>query len=413
MTILLILLPISSMLIYKHRDLLGGTALFWASLAATEWTLCAFIESLPLSISHKIAFSMAEYVGLSTYPVTVLLFTLSYSGIYRRHHLRDSKLKYLFIPSILIIIAAITNPLHHLMWPKFTPGPDNTLIYHHGPFFWLFVTVFFLLALATVSTLFFVAITNKSRLKEVMTLLVTLFIPWWAGILYVTGWNPFTGYDIVSLSAGFAIICTALLIYKKKVKFIPPTIVIKNVPPHALAWVVEDSYGEMPFSSLGIPITNKEWLQTSTDQTYSVESTTLEFAGEMFVLHLQLPLKIKSCEVSTEQQLLIEKLETLFQKEKLYTNQALDLETLAMHLKTNRTYLSQAVNAQYGINLPALINKYRLEHFTLETRQTGELYSIEERAKAAGFSGKSTFYRAFKKNFQMSPLEWQQQHLNN
>lgn len=401
------ILPIAVYQLFPLRKKPGGTWLFFGFLAAYEWTFCAFLESLSFPQSTKILFSMIEYLGYSTYPVTILLFALSYSGIRTATALKTSRLRLLFIPSLIITISAFTNPLHNLLWTGFTPGPESTLIYHHGPLFWIFTLIFFLEVLATISTFFLTAISDRSRRKESLILMWTLSLPWWAGILYVTHWNPFPGYEITSLSAGISTVIISLLIKKRVIAFTLPGIITQKIPRESSCWIVTDRKNEIRFSSEESGVTADEWKEQVISRGDKISIIPIEFYGELLSLLIEEPLE--PADLPVEQEELIRNLESLFADQKLYTNQALDLETLAMHLRTNRSYLSQAVNRQYDMSLPNLINRYRVAHYMEETRKSAELYSIEERAKMAGFSCKSTFYRVFKKSYGMSPKEWHDQ----
>lgn len=395
---LLLLLPFSFAQV-KRGSVPGKICLSAAFISGFEWIFCAFLESLPLPVTGKVAMSMAEYPGFTLYPVCALFFALSYSGLIQWDSIRRSHLKLLIIPSTVVTLGAITNPLHHLVWTGFTPGPDATLIYHHGPLFWLFTGYFFLLSLFTFGVFFLTIITDSSRRREASLLLVLFSLPWWGGILYVTDWNPFPGYELVSFSAAFTLVGTGVAMATELVRFQTPGAIMRKIPEQCESWVAVSICNEIVFSSGEASGYADRFIIDAENRGDHLTTIPVEYAGTKFSIIAVLP------EENHDEQL-ISQLEELFEKEQLYTNQALDLETLALHLRTNRTYLSQTVNRKYQCNLPALINQFRINHFIEETRRSGELYSIEERSKMAGFSGKSTFYRVFRKEYGMSPTEW-------
>ena len=98
------------------------------------------------------------------------------------------------------------------------------------------------------------------------------------------------------------------------------------------------------------------------------------------------------------------KLESLFEKEKIYLNKDLNLNMLASELKTNTTYLSSLINSSYDCNINHLINKYRvMEACDILKSRAGELYSLEGIADMTGFKSKSVFNKVFKEKTGLTP----------
>ncbi len=89
----------------------------------------------------------------------------------------------------------------------------------------------------------------------------------------------------------------------------------------------------------------------------------------------------------------------LLEKKKIYLEPELKITDLCPKLNTNRTYLSNLINTEFGLSFNDLINKYRIEHaITLIKTETGNQPSIQEIATASGFGSLSSFNRAFHKN---------------
>ena len=77
----------------------------------------------------------------------------------------------------------------------------------------------------------------------------------------------------------------------------------------------------------------------------------------------------------------------------------------AIHVHPNR--LSYAINQEYGMTFPRLVNGYRLEYFLQQVRQGGlEHCSILRLAMDSGFRSKSTFNRVFHEHYRMSPTDY-------
>lgn len=105
-----------------------------------------------------------------------------------------------------------------------------------------------------------------------------------------------------------------------------------------------------------------------------------------------------------EYDLLFSKLENLFEEDQVFKNSELRLNDVAHELGTNRTYLSRLIRNRRNMTFCDFVNDYRIryaeavlsspEHFRL---------TIDEVAFNSGFSGSSSFYRAFVKKNGITP----------
>ncbi|MEQ3656005.1 MAG: helix-turn-helix domain-containing protein [Dokdonia sp.] len=97
----------------------------------------------------------------------------------------------------------------------------------------------------------------------------------------------------------------------------------------------------------------------------------------------------------------------LMKTEQLYKNPSLTLTDIATELDTNRNVISKVINLEFKMNFNDFINSLRLEeviHKYKEGQQkTNTLLGI---ALECGFNSKSTFNRAFKKQFRQTPREF-------
>jgi diguanylate cyclase (GGDEF)-like protein/PAS domain S-box-containing protein len=93
-----------------------------------------------------------------------------------------------------------------LIWVDFLQGPPgtNSLIYRHGPAFWVSIAFIFSVVAAANALLIIHAIrTQRVYQRQSWTIILASFIPWAGAILYILGLNPFPGLDIVSISFFF------------------------------------------------------------------------------------------------------------------------------------------------------------------------------------------------------------------
>ncbi|TFG79294.1 MAG: AraC family transcriptional regulator [Flavobacteriales bacterium] len=105
---------------------------------------------------------------------------------------------------------------------------------------------------------------------------------------------------------------------------------------------------------------------------------------------------------------LMQNLKHLFDDQKIYKENDLNLETLADRLNTTRHNASQVVNEHFGMNFNELINTYRIREakYILETDKKKNLNMIDI-AYEVGFNNKVSFNKAFKKDTQLTPSEYQ------
>ena len=106
-----------------------------------------------------------------------------------------------------------------------------------------------------------------------------------------------------------------------------------------------------------------------------------------------------------KQQQLVDKLQNYLLLNRIFTKFDIGYQEITLALATNKTYLFDAIKAVTGKTLQEYINDLRLN----EAKKMFDLkckYSIERIADECGFFSYRTFYRLFKKRFQLSPTEY-------
>ena len=110
----------------------------------------------------------------------------------------------------------------------------------------------------------------------------------------------------------------------------------------------------------------------------------------------------------TEDMLFILKiqLDELLQKKKPYLDNNITLEKLSQDLNTDRYSLSQVINQEYGKNFYEFINDYRVEETINIINKSKEIKSVNDLIYESGFNNRVSFYKAFKKRKNMTPMEY-------
>jgi PAS domain S-box-containing protein len=105
------------------------------------------------------------------------------------------------------------------------------------------------------------------------------------------------------------------------------------------------------------------------------------------------------------------RLRHLIREENLYLDPNLNLRELSGRLDTNTKYLSQVVNLHSGVNLQVFINNFRIQDAKKKLLQEDlghlTLYGV---AMQCGFKNKSTFYRVFKEQTGLTPMQFIKRH---
>ena len=108
-----------------------------------------------------------------------------------------------------------------------------------------------------------------------------------------------------------------------------------------------------------------------------------------------------------QKNLLAIKLQELMIHDKIFINERLSIEDVAIKLDTNSKYISQIINETYNKNFYNFINSFRIDEAKkLLVSQENEKYSILGIAQSVGFVSKSTFNAAFKRFTGLTPTEF-------
>lgn len=101
---------------------------------------------------------------------------------------------------------------------------------------------------------------------------------------------------------------------------------------------------------------------------------------------------------------ILQRLKEINDEQRVFVRKDLSLNELATMLHTNKTYLSEIINRQFGMNFNDYINQLRItEACRIIMDPASDRLSYDQIAEQCGFSSKSTFYAAFKKVTGMSP----------
>jgi AraC-like DNA-binding protein len=103
----------------------------------------------------------------------------------------------------------------------------------------------------------------------------------------------------------------------------------------------------------------------------------------------------------------------LILKEKLYLNPELDQKFFVQRLGTNKAYLYDAISTHGDANFKGMINRFRIDEAKIAIQSmVNEKKPINHESimHLSGFNSKSTFYRLFKAQTGLTPLEYAEEY---
>lgn len=143
-------------------------------------------------------------------------------------------------------------------------------------------------------------------------------------------------------------------------------------------------------------------LEDHTDKTQNeVILDSLNLDNQLFVAE-------KGAELSPEQlNEYIRQIEGHITTSEVFRKRGLSINELAVDLKIPSRTLSQVINQHYNQRFTDYINTYRIAYFKkLVVHGDFKVLTLESLAMDAGFSSRSTFFSAFKKNTGVSPTDY-------
>ena len=101
-------------------------------------------------------------------------------------------------------------------------------------------------------------------------------------------------------------------------------------------------------------------------------------------------------------------------EQRLFANPHLTIQDMANAIGSNRTYVSRCINRRTGLSFSQYVARYRVEHaqqILRDPKYRTDHEAITEAASLSGFSSDQTFYRVFKEQTDLTPLQYRQQNI--
>jgi len=92
---------------------------------------------------------------------------------------------------------------------------------------------------------------------------------------------------------------------------------------------------------------------------------------------------------------LSQRIEAMMSEKQLFRSPELTIQDLAVELATNRFYVSQAINRDFGISFTQYTNLKRIE-YSIQLMKLHPRMRLDEVAAESGFVSEKAFFRKFK-----------------
>ena len=129
------------------------------------------------------------------------------------------------------------------------------------------------------------------------------------------------------------------------------------------------------------------------------------FSGLYSYTNRLFPKYVKSGLTDSLSQELKTNLKDLFQKEKIYRQNDINLDMVAEKLDTTRHNTSQLINEHFNMSFREFVNSHRIQEAKELLEEKTELNIIDV-AYEVGYNNKVSFNKAFKKDTQLTPSEY-------
>ncbi len=217
---------------WRRRAVNGGVAFALVLVAIALWCFFSAMETTSASESERYFWAAMSYIGVCNTTPLFLVFACQYSD--SRWPLHVGVLALFWSVPVVTLVLAFTNAAHHLIWTGITMGPlagMNTVVYHHGPWYWVETAWFLGLTVLACYHLLRVAVRlARVYLLQSLMLVAAVVFPWVGLLLFVLPSDPFSGLETTCL--GFAFSAVFILIAIRRMHFL-------DLVPRARATVME------------------------------------------------------------------------------------------------------------------------------------------------------------------------------
>ncbi len=202
----------------------GGTAFAWTMISVFLWLIFRVLEGIADSPTDKILWAKFEYLGITTLPLFYFVFASQFC--HKDSWINKKNLILLSIIPLTTLLLVFSNEQHHLIWANIVPLLDNgieSLVYEHGPFFWVHsIYSYFLLMVGIVYLLKTFSNNPKAHRVQGSILIIATLVPWVGNMLYLLDLSPVKGMDLTPIGLAFSGLVLVVSLYSEQILKVVP-----------------------------------------------------------------------------------------------------------------------------------------------------------------------------------------------
>jgi PAS domain S-box-containing protein len=204
-------LAVYAFYVWRHRRASAGASLAVVLAAAGWWSLAYALELAATSLSTKLLWGDAKWLGICLLPPAWFAFIMRYTG--RDRWVNRPVMAALAVPPAAVIVLLANPATHDLVryYPPSAATDPADAIAQVGPLFWPFL-VYADLVVWGCTALFVWTLLRRSRLywRQSLLLIVTLLLPILANLLHNLNVRPF---GRVELTPFLLVVTGAVLVW--------------------------------------------------------------------------------------------------------------------------------------------------------------------------------------------------------
>jgi PAS domain S-box-containing protein len=210
--------------VWRQRPGTGIVPFVLLMIGVVGWSLGNVFEQLLLDPDYKFFFTRSNYIWITLVPAVWVLFASEYTGHTRWITRRNLWL--LTIEPLLVQLFIWTNAYHHLFYADiryYESGGYQLMEATFGGAFWAHAAYSYVLILAgTLLMLRAMARAPELYRGQITWILIGIFAPWIANLIFIAGLSPFESSDLTPLAFSIMGLALAWSMYRFKMLDVVP-----------------------------------------------------------------------------------------------------------------------------------------------------------------------------------------------
>lgn len=176
-------------IVWQYREYAHAQTLFVLLVAVAWWAMTYVVAFGATGVQAKQLIYSLMFPAVGVVSIAWFLFAVQYTG--RLRALRTREVGLLLLVPAITTIAALTNQHHSLVWTAVavsSDGPLSVMTVEHGPLFWVFSAVsYLLLAGGTIAILETALLSDGIHRSQTVSLFLAAALPAVLNVLYLSG----------------------------------------------------------------------------------------------------------------------------------------------------------------------------------------------------------------------------------